>query len=53
METSTATLLPPEEVEERAPPTAWRQRERMSQDWGEVLGLVWCSMDKYESAKWA
>jgi len=30
METSTAVLLPPEDVEERAPPTAWRIKERMS-----------------------
>lgn len=31
MDTSTATLDPPDEVEERAPPTAWRQSEKMSQ----------------------
>ena len=31
METLTAVREPPEEVEERAPPTAWRTRERMSQ----------------------
>ena len=30
-ETSMAVLLPPEEVEERAPPTACRISERMSQ----------------------
>ena len=41
METSTATLLPPEEVEDKAPPTACRHRERMSQDWWTVLESVW------------
>ncbi len=31
MEASTAILEPPEERDERAPPQAWRMRERMSQ----------------------
>ena len=31
MEMFTAQLLSPFEVEEEAPPTAWRTRERMSQ----------------------
>ncbi len=34
MATSTAALLFPEDVEDRAPPIAWRTRERMSQGCG-------------------
>ena len=49
METSTATLLPPEDVDDKAPPTACRHRERMSHDWSSILELVWfihgCALD--------
>ena len=40
METSTAVLLLPEEVDDSAPPTAWRTRERTSQGYGNITASV-------------
>ena len=39
-ETSTAALLPPEERDERAPPTACRTRDRMSHGYGKISESV-------------
>ena len=37
METSTAVLLPPDDRDDRAPPTACRIRENMSQGYSGIL----------------
>ncbi len=39
-ETSTAALLPPDERDERAPPTACRTRDRMSHGYGKISESV-------------
>lgn len=40
MATSTAVLLPPEEIDDRAPPTPWRTKERRSQGYGKISESV-------------
>ena len=40
MATSTAALLSPEEVDDKAPPIDCRTRERMSQGYGKIPGSV-------------
>lgn len=40
METSTAVWLPPVVTDDRAPPTDWRIRERISHGYHEGLGSV-------------
>ena len=39
MATSMAALLFPEDMDDRAPPIAWRTRERMSQGCGQGAGV--------------
>ena len=47
METSTAVLLPPEDVDDKAPPTACRIRENTSQGYGRVSDQYCLFRDAY------
>ena len=47
METSTAVLLPPEDTDDKAPPTACRTREKMSQGYGRVSDQYCLFRDAY------
>lgn len=40
MATSTPALLPPEDIDDRAPPTACRTKEKRSQGYSKILELV-------------